>query len=62
MEIIEQNTELPANLTANSLKAFRKYSDIEDFYRFVYENDIRAEAFHMLSVSIEKKRKAKAPK
>lgn len=59
MEIIDQVSELPANLTANSLKAFRRYSDIEDFYRFVYENDIRPEAYHLLSLYIDKKRKAK---
>lgn len=32
-----------------SVKKFRKSPEIEGFYRFVYENDLQKEAFHILA-------------
>ena len=31
-----------------SLKSFRKSKDLEDFYRFINENNLRREAHHAL--------------
>ncbi|MCB0408239.1 MAG: hypothetical protein KDD34_08550 [Bdellovibrionales bacterium] len=56
-----QSDSLPS-----STKKFRQSPEIEGFYRFVFENDLQAEAFQILEQIIEK-RKAdrnvkKAPK
>ena len=36
-------------LSPSALKNFRHHPDIENFYRFVYENDLRYEALELLS-------------
>ncbi len=52
----------------NSVKKFRKSPEIEGFYRFVHENDLQKEAFHILAriiarrksqIQAEKKSKSK---
>jgi NAD+--asparagine ADP-ribosyltransferase len=43
-----------------SLKNFRHHPDIESFYRFIYENDLRYEAHGMIDqVLIEKRNRKK---
>jgi hypothetical protein len=48
----------------NTQKKFRQSPEIEGFYRFVYENDLRAEAYETLSqlVATRKAQKAAAKK
>jgi len=36
--------------TAGSLKNFRHHPDIENFYRFIYENDLRYEALEIIDL------------
>ncbi len=45
----------------SSMKKFRQSPEIEGFYRFVYENDLRAEAFQIIE-QIAQRRKAKKKK
>ena len=51
---------------ASGVRNFRNIAEIENFYRFVYENDLRREATMVLSsicdVIIEKKSKRKRRK
>ncbi len=53
----EQSDNVPT-----SLKKFRQSPEIEGFYRFVYENDLRQEAFDILNkiVSSRKNKKTKS--
>lgn len=37
----------------SSLKKFRQSPEIEGFYRFIYENDLRVEAFEIIDRIIE---------
>jgi len=37
------------------LKNFRHHADIENFYRFIFENDLRLEAIFILSEVMAKK-------
>jgi hypothetical protein len=37
-----------APLSAGSLKSFRQQPEMENFYRFVYENDLRLEALKII--------------
>ena len=46
------DTSIPA-----SLKKFRQSPEIEGFYRFIYENDLRTEAFEIVD-KISQERKA----
>jgi hypothetical protein len=39
-----------AESAAGSLKNFRHHPDIENFYRFIYENDLRYEALEIIDV------------
>jgi hypothetical protein len=39
-----------AETSAGSLKNFRHHPDIENFYRFIYENDLRYEALEIIDV------------
>src|SRR6201995_4103833 len=39
-----------------SIKKFRESPEIEGFYRFVYENDLQAEAFDILDKIIERRK------
>lgn len=40
----------------SSVKKFRQSPEIEGFYRFVYENDLRKEAYIMIERVLEKRR------
>ena len=42
-----------------SVKKFRQSPEIEGFYRFIYENDLRSEAFGILSTIIDRRKKKK---
>ena len=42
-----------------SLKKFRQSPEIEGFYRFVYENDLRVEAFAILDRVTERRNHSK---
>lgn len=46
------NASNPATL---GLKNFRNHSDIENFYRFIYENDLRREALFILGTRFQEK-------
>ena len=52
-----QSDNLPS-----STKKFRQSPEIEGFYRFVYENDLQAEAFDILEHIIAKRKVEKAEK
>lgn len=45
-----------------SLKKFRQSPEIEGFYRFIYENDLRTEAFAIVDDISQKRLAAKAKK
>lgn len=45
-----------------SLKKFRQSPEIEGFYRFIYENDLRTEAFGIIDNISQKRAAAKASK
>lgn len=44
---------------SGSLKNFRHHPDIENFYRFIFENDLRVEAYQILSEEHEQKKTRK---
>jgi len=44
---------------SGSLKNFRHHPDIENFYRFIFENDLRVEAYQILSELHEQKKTRK---
>ena len=41
-----------ADTAAGSLKNFRHHPDIENFYRFIFENDLRYEALEIIDVIV----------
>ena len=43
----------------SSLKKFRQSPEMEGFYRFIYENDLRSEAFEILDRIIRQRRAKK---
>jgi hypothetical protein len=45
---------------STSFKSFRHHPDMENFYRFIYENDLRHEALALLDQMIAAKRARKA--
>ena len=45
-----------------SLKKFRQSPEIEGFYRFIYENDLRTEAFEIIDTIGQKRAAAKVKK
>lgn len=45
-----------------SFKNFRHHPDMENFYRFIYENDLRLEALHMINDVLNEKQMRKAVK
>lgn len=45
-----------------SLKKFRQSPEIEGFYRFIYENDLRTEAFAIVDDISQKRAAAKVKK
>ncbi len=51
-----------AETTAGSLKNFRHHPDIENFYRFIYENDLRYEALEIIDVMAAQRAVKKATK
>ncbi len=42
-------------LSASTLKNFRHHPDMENFYRFVYENDLRFEALTIIDEMLQEK-------
>jgi hypothetical protein len=46
--------------SAGSLKNFRHHPDIENFYRFIYENDLRYEALEIIDVMATQREAIKA--
>ena len=46
----------------NSMKKFRQSPEIEGFYRFIYENDLRSEAFEILDGILAERKAAKKAK
>src|SRR3954466_809269 len=42
-----------------SIKKFRQSPEIEGFYRFVFENDLQAEAFDILDQIVERRKAAR---
>ena len=50
------------NLTGGVPKNFRQQADIEAFYRFVNENDLREQALEILDKTREQRLVAKAAK
>ena len=58
MAEVAQNTQQGA---AKNIRNFRTAPDIENFYRFVHENDLRAEAKKVLELIVSE-RKALAKK
>jgi hypothetical protein len=48
----------PAELSA-SFKNFRHHPDMENFYRFIFENDLRLEALEMLNERLTQKQAKK---
>lgn len=60
MKNTNQEAKSPvSNLNATAVKAFRQQADIESFYRFVHENDLRAEALKILDEGIAQKKLAR---
>ncbi len=51
-----------AETTAGSLKNFRHHPDIENFYRFIYENDLRYEALDIIAVMASQRANIRANK
>jgi hypothetical protein len=47
---------------SGSLKNFRHHPDMENFYRFIYENDLRLEALVILDEMLNAKRMKRATK
>jgi hypothetical protein len=44
-----------AEVAAGSLKSFRHHPDLENFYRFIYENDLRYEALEIIDVIVSQR-------
>ncbi len=55
-------TDANAPAIPASLKKFRQSPEIEGFYRFIYENDLRTEAFEIIDNIGQKRAAAKASK
>ncbi len=53
----DMENQIPA-----SLKKFRQSPEIEGFYRFIYENDLRTEAFQIIDDITQKRMDAKTKK
>ena len=49
-----------AETAAGSLKNFRHHPDIENFYRFIYENDLRYEALEIIDLMASQRVQIKA--
>ena len=53
-EIVEQNEEKNGNSPAKTIRNFRSIPEIEAFYRFVNNNDLRREAKVLFEVVMNK--------
>ena len=51
-----------AETAAGSLKNFRHHPDIENYYRFIYENDLRYEALEIIDVIVSQRSTQKTVK
>jgi hypothetical protein len=51
-----------ADAAAGSLKNFRHHPDIENFYRFIFENDLRYEALEFIDVIVGQRTTQKSVK
>lgn len=58
----KSNAEADANAIPASLKKFRQSPEIEGFYRFIYENDLRTEAFEIIDNISQKRAASKSNK
>ncbi len=58
----KSNSDSDAPSIPASLKKFRQSPEIEGFYRFIYENDLRTEAFEIIDNISQKRQEAKAKK
>ena len=48
-----------AETSAGSLKNFRHHPDIENFYRFIYENDLRYEGLEIIDLMMSQRESIK---
>ena len=51
-----------AEPSAGSLKNFRHHPDIENFYRFIYENDLRYEGLEIIDLMMSQRETIKSAK
>lgn len=51
-----------AETSASSLKNFRQHPDIENFYRFIFENDLRYEALEIIDLMAAERTEKKSTK
>ena len=49
-------------LAAGSLKNYLDHPDIENFYRFIYENDLRYEALEIIDLMASQRMEIKSAK
>jgi hypothetical protein len=54
----ESSNQKGSGLSPSALKNFRHHPDIENFYRFLYENDLRKEALEILKQRFSAKQAA----
>jgi hypothetical protein len=59
---LEAAAKAGASDASVSLKNFRHHPDMENFYRFIYENDLRFEALEILDKNFHDKELKKAAK
>jgi hypothetical protein len=59
----EGNIDFTMGEVPSSLKKFRQSPEIEGFYRFLYENELRVEALEIIDkLLVVRKEKSKKPK
>lgn len=49
------SSQMTTSASPASIKSFRSQPEVENFYRFVHENDLRLEASELLEAVIEKR-------
>ena len=59
---MEMDPSKAADAASGSLKNFRHHPDIENFYRFIAENDLRYEALGIIDVILVDKQNRKKAK
>ncbi len=57
--IAEENGQKGSELSASALKNFRHHPDMENFYRFIHDSDLRYEALQILDELIQEKKALK---